>query len=64
MIGKTFKRLTDETLAGQTERLPALGREEWTVHAEPALVVEVAFDGAQRSPHQPSGVGQRFARVR
>ena len=66
MIGKTFKGLTDEMLAWQTERLLGLARsrEEWTVRAEPALVVEVAFDGVQRSPHYPGGVALRFARVK
>jgi len=66
MIGKTFKGLTDEMLAWQTERLLGCerSREEWTVHAEPSLVVEVAFDGVQRSPHYPGGVALRFARVK
>ena len=65
MIGKTFKGLSDEMLAWQTERLLGLARsrEAWTVRAEPALVVEVAFDGVQRSPHYPGGVALRFARV-
>jgi DNA ligase-1 len=66
MIGKTFKGLTDEMLAWQTERLLALerGREEWTVHVAPSLVVEIAFDGVQRSPRYPGGVALRFARVK
>jgi len=66
MIGKTFKGLTDEMLAWQTERLLDLerSREEWTVRAEPSLVVEVAFDGVQRSPRYPGGVALRFARVK
>jgi DNA ligase-1 len=66
MLGKTFKGLTDELLAWQTERLLALesGREGITVHVRPELVVEVAFDGVQRSPRYPSGVALRFARVK
>ena len=66
MIGKTFKGLTDEMLAWQTERLLALerSRDVWTVRAEPSLVVEVAFDGVQRSPRYPGGVALRFARVK
>src|SRR5204863_241669 len=66
MIGKTFKGLTDEMLAWQTERLLGLerSRDEWTVRAEPSLVVEVAFDGVQRSPRYPGGVALRFARVK
>ena len=66
MIGKTFKGLSDEMLAWQTERLLGLerARDEWTVHAEPSLVVEVAFDGVQRSPRYLGGVALRFARVK
>jgi len=66
MIGKTFKGLTDEMLAWQTERLLGLerSRDEWTVRTEPSLVVEVAFDGVQRSPRYPGGVALRFARVK
>jgi ATP-dependent DNA ligase I len=65
MLGKTFKGLTDEMLAWQTRRLLELeeGRDEWTVYVRPELVVEVAFDGLQRSPRYPGGVALRFARV-
>jgi len=66
MLGKTFKGMTDEMLRWQTERLLALeiGREAHVVHVRPELVVEVAFDGVQASPHYPGGVALRFARVR
>jgi DNA ligase 1 len=68
MLGKTFKGLTDAMLAWQTERLRELavgGEEEggWVVRVRPELVVEVAFDGVQRSPRYPEGVTLRFARV-
>ncbi|GAA4133411.1 ATP-dependent DNA ligase [Actinomadura keratinilytica] len=65
MLGKTFKGLTDELLAWQTERLRALATHEdsWTVHVRPELVVEIAFDGVQRSPRYPGGIALRFARV-
>jgi DNA ligase 1 len=65
MLGKTFKGLTDELLAWQTERLLALerARDRWTVYVRPELVVEVAFDGVQTSPRYPGGVALRFARV-
>jgi DNA ligase-1 len=65
MLGKTFKGLTDELLAWQTERLLSLEerRDPWTVHVRPELVVEIAFDGVQRSPRYPGGVALRFARV-
>jgi DNA ligase-1 len=65
MLGKTFKGLTDELLTWQTERLLALEdrRDDWTVYVRPELVVEVAFDGVQRSPRYPGGLALRFARV-
>jgi DNA ligase-1 len=65
MLGKTFKGLTDEMLAWQTQRLLELERERdsWTVYVRPELVVEIAFDGVQRSPRYPGGVALRFARV-
>jgi DNA ligase-1 len=65
MLGKTFKGLTDEMLTWQTERLLALEdrRDDYTVYVRPELVVEIAFDGVQRSPRYPGGVALRFARV-
>ncbi|HEY6762448.1 MAG TPA: ATP-dependent DNA ligase [Baekduia sp.] len=65
MLGKTFKGLTDELLAWQTEKLKALVVEERgiTVYVRPELVVEIAFDGVQTSPRYPGGVALRFARV-
>jgi DNA ligase-1 len=66
MLGKTFKGLTDELLAWQTEKLLALetGRDEYTVYVRPELVVEIAFSGIQESPRYPGGVALRFARVK
>jgi DNA ligase-1 len=65
MLGKTFKGLTDEMLAWQTERLQELAVDsgEWVVQVRPELVVEVAFDGVQTSPRYPGGMALRFARV-
>jgi DNA ligase 1 len=65
MLGKTFKGLTDEMLAWQTHRLLELelARDRGVVFVRPELVVEVAFDGVQRSPRYPGGVTLRFARV-
>jgi len=65
MVGKTFKGLTDELLAWQTERFLQLEdrRDDWTVYVRPEQVVEIAFDGVQRSPRYPGGVALRFARV-
>ena len=66
MVGKTFKGLTDELLAWQTQQLQAraLGEEGITVHVRPDMVVEIALDGVQRSSRYPGGVALRFARVR
>ncbi len=65
MLGKTFKGMTDEVLAWQTERFLALEthREGHVVHVRPEQVVEIAFDGVQRSTRYPGGVALRFARV-
>jgi DNA ligase 1 len=65
MLGKTFKGMTDEMLAWQTERFLGLEthREGHVVHVRPEQVVEVAVDGVQRSRRYPGGVALRFARV-
>ena len=65
MLGKTFKGMTDEMLGWQTERFTELkvsddGR---VVRVRPEQVVEIAFDGVQRSTRYPGGVALRFARV-
>jgi len=65
MLGKTFKGMTDQMLAWQTERFLALEthREGHVVFVRPEQVVEIAFDGLQRSTRYPGGVALRFARV-
>jgi DNA ligase-1 len=65
MVGKTFKGMTDELLDWQTATFPAHADEQadWGVRLRPELVVEIALDGAQRSPRYPGGVALRFARV-
>ncbi|WP_055585165.1 ATP-dependent DNA ligase [Peterkaempfera griseoplana] len=65
MLGKTFKGLTDELLTWQTAALleREVGRSSHVVQVRPELVVEVAFDGLQRSPRYPAGLALRFARV-
>ena len=66
MLGKTFKGMTDDMLAWQTERLLGLEthREGHVVHVRPELVVEIAFDGVQASTRYPGGLALRFARVK
>lgn len=69
MLGKTFKGMTDEMLAWQTERFTELAvspetlRNSYVVELRPLQVVEIAFDGLQRSTRYPGGVALRFARV-
>ncbi|MFI1209868.1 ATP-dependent DNA ligase [Streptomyces sp. NPDC020802] len=65
MLGKTFKGMTDVMLAWQTERLQELAVEDsgHVVTVRPELVVEIAYDGLQRSTRYPAGVTLRFARV-
>src|SRR4029434_3491605 len=66
MLGKTFKGMTDQMLAWQTEKLLALEitRDDYAVYVRPELVVEIAFNGVQGSPHYPGGLALRFARVK
>ena len=66
MLGKTFKGMTDDVLAWQTEKLQQLatGTEGIVVHVRPELVVEVAFDGLQVSTRYPGGLALRFARIK
>ncbi len=66
MLGKTFKGLTDETLAWQTKEFLSreTGRDELAVHVRPELVVEIEFNDIQESQHYPAGLALRFARVK
>jgi DNA ligase-1 len=65
MLGKTFKGMTDEMLAWQTERFLELevSRDGHVVSVRPEQVVEIALDGIQRSSRYPGGMALRFARV-
>ena len=60
MLGKTFKGMTDEMLAWQTERFLELeeSRTGHVVTVRPEQVVEVAFDGLQ-TLHPLPGRGWR-----
>ncbi|KLN36441.1 DNA ligase [Cellulosimicrobium funkei] len=65
MLGKTFKGMTDEMLEWQTRRFRELETSDdgYVVHVRPEQVVEIAFDGLQRSTRYPGGLALRFARV-
>ena len=66
MVGKTFKGMTDDMLRWQTQRFLGLEtqRRGGVVIVRPEQVVEIAFDGIQRSTRYDSGMALRFARVR
>jgi len=66
MLGKTFKGMTDEMLAWQTQQFLAreIGRDAYTVYVRPELVVEIAFNDVQESSQYPGGLALRFARVK
>jgi DNA ligase-1 len=65
IVGKTFKGLTDEEFEWMTQYLLNTMESEskYTVKVHPRLVVEVAFNEIQKSPHYKSGFALRFARI-
>jgi DNA ligase-1 len=66
MLGKTFKGMTDAMLDWQTQRFTELAdgpTDGWVVQLRPEQVVEIAFDGVQKSSRYPGGMALRFARV-
>jgi DNA ligase-1 len=65
VVGKTFKGLTDQEFTEITPRLLGLRTKEtdYTVYVKPSIVVEVAFNEIQHSPHYKSGFALRFARI-
>ncbi len=64
-VGKTFKGLTDNEFKWMTKRLQDLkiSEDRYTVRVSPNIVVEVAYNEIQRSPHYNSGFALRFARI-
>lgn len=65
-LGKTFKGLTDAQFRWMTQKLLSLKIEEsrYTVRVKPEVVVEVAYNEIQRSPHYDSKFALRFARIK
>ena len=65
VVGKTFKGLTDQEFTDITPELLGLKTREtdYTVYVKPSIVVEVAFNEIQHSPHYKSGFALRFARI-
>ena len=66
MLGKTFKGLTDQQFKWMTDKLLSLKLEQsdYVVLVKPELVVEVAYNEIQRSPHYNSKFALRFARIK
>jgi DNA ligase-1 len=66
MLGKTFKGMTDAMLEWQTQKFKEIevATDGYTVYVRPELVVEIAFNDLQTSPHYPGGLALRFARVK
>lgn len=66
VIGKTFKGLTDEEFQWMTETLQQLkiSETDYTVYVRPQIVIEVAYNEIQRSPHYQSKFALRFARIK
>ncbi len=65
-VGKAYSGLTDEEIRGMTARLEslALGEEQHGyLRVRPDVVLEVAFDGLQRSDRHSSGFALRFPRI-
>jgi DNA ligase-1 len=63
MLGKTFKGMTDAMLDWQTKRFHELAdgpTDGHIVPLKPEQVVEIAFDGVQRSTRYPGGLALRF----
>jgi DNA ligase-1 len=65
-VGKAYSGLTDVEIAAMTARLEALAAGEEKhgyLPVRPEIVLEVAFDGLQRSGRHSSGFALRFPRI-
>jgi DNA ligase-1 len=65
-VGKAYSGLTDEEIRELTRLLKALVTDRYggrVLLVRPEIVLEVAFDGVQRSPRHKSGYSLRFPRI-
>ena len=65
-IGKAYSGLTDAEIAALTERLQANAlapEKRGLIPVRPEIVLEVGFDGIQRSQRHSSGFALRFPRI-
>ncbi len=65
-IGKAYSGLTDRELLEMNERLKELTvkDEGWRLIVRPEIVIEVAFNGIQKSSRHESGFALRFPRIK
>ncbi len=66
VIGKAYSGLTDGEIDEMTARLKSLmiRDEGYRIIVKPEIVLEVAFDGIQRSERHDSGYALRFPRIK
>ena len=64
-VGKAYSGLTDEEIDAMTRHFEAttIERRGGIRLVRPEVVLEVAFDGVQRSSRHPSGFALRFPRI-
>lgn len=64
-VGKAYSGLTDEEIRELTRllRAAAVERHAHVLLVRPEIVLEVAFDGVQKSPRHKSGFALRFPRI-
>jgi DNA ligase-1 len=64
-VGKAYSGLTDEEVRELTRVLRGVATERFgkVTLVQPLVVLEVAFDGVQKSPRHKSGYALRFPRI-
>lgn len=64
-VGKAYSGLTDEEIRELTRILRGITTERFSrvLLVKPEIVLEVAFDGVQKSPRHKSGYALRFPRI-
>jgi DNA ligase-1 len=64
-VGKAYSGLTDEEIRQLTKLLRAASTDRFgrVMLVKPEIVLEVAFDGVQKSPRHKSGYALRFPRI-
>ena len=65
-VGKAYSGLTDAEILEMTDRMKELTEEDYGYwrRVRPEVVVEIAFDGVQKSPRHNSGYALRFPRIK